>query len=1364
MTQKLLLKAKLLLFLFFASATIALGAPITDFKLTTTSQLIGEEATYTFSYTLPSDNPPKLLQAVFSGSGAVVFNGLSTVKVTIDGKEMGIKPSYSSASRSIGIVLSDDSQKYAVTGAKIEISVDGTNYSRAGTFSWDRIATSTLGGGVRDMVENPPAVMIINPAPAKPVVDPAKYINDSRFSLYWKHVNYGKKIRIEVSENKTFTSLTYSTEVKIGDRHHTIRNLKPATTYYYRVRAFNSTGASEYTAVQSATTQKNKPNITRWPTCQRITYGQPLSASQLSNGEADVEGSFSFVNPLYTPNKIGWNQTEIVFTPKNTNTHSTVSTTRSVFVTRKELIITNASVKNKTYDGTSSASVTGTTLAGVVGTDDVSLSFGFARFANKNAGKNIAVTVTGSAISGTDAMKYFLTDLTGLSANITPKDLTITNFKIEDKTYDGTNQAKVIGGDLSGYIEGDDVNVQIISPPVFSQVTVGSNIPLTADLGLIGTDKNNYKLITPVATANITTKTLTITGATAQNKVYDGTINTNVNGASLSGLISGDNVALSLGSASFANKNVEAGKGVTVTGSTISGADASNYSLTEVSGLTADITRKELTITGAKAQNKVYDGTTNATVNNAALSGLISGDNAELVLGAASFADKNTATDKVVTVTGSTIDGTDAMNYFLTEASALFANITPKDLTITNFKVEDKVYDGTNQANIIGGDLSGYIEGDDVSVQIISPPVFSQVTVGSNIPLTGDFGLTGADKDNYNLIIPAATANISPKKLTIIGATAQNKVYEGTANATVNNAELRGLIDGDNVELVLGAASFADKNAATGKPVTVKGSVINGTDANNYQLTEVTGLTADISTKEIGIAPIALQTKIYGDSDPVFSYSLAPSLITGDTMDGALARENGEDVGNYKFTTGSLTAGSNYQLKIKEESFSIKPKELKIKAPEVTTTKTYDGTTIAQIKTGDLTNVEAGDKVKVMATALYNDANAQTNKKINVSYEISGSASSNYLAPANTIVSGGEIQAKQLSIAGTSVAAIKMLDGTTEAKIKNQGRLLGVLESDMRLIDLVVKADFNEASPGKNKTISIFYSLRGNQAINYIAPKSKKIKGAKVLEELKLAEENGIVVPSIGACENESITIEYNLATGDPLNYKLVFSESAKSNGFKNTGFLPLASSSLNGTINISIPSNCKNGIYEADLIFINEIGFESKAATFAFKKNLSSDFIVPKFNDVVLCDNSSHRFETYQWYKNDEIINGATGQFYNDPEGLSGVYHLTVTTTDGQELKTCPKEINLSSNQASLKVYPNPAASGQDFTVKISNMDEADLQGAVMSIYTVNGSFVTRLNNVGLINKVQLPAGFYFGTVTTKTGKQLTYKININK
>src|SRR4029077_5965074 len=177
---------------------------------------------------------------------------------------------------------------------------------------------------------------------------------------------------------------------------------------------------------------------------------------------------------------------------------------------------------------------------------------------------------------------------------------------------------------------------------------------------LSGAGAGNYTVSQPSGlTADITAKNLTINGAVANSKQYDGddTATVNFASATLMGVIAPDVVTINSAAsvANFNNKNVGTGKAVTVTLVTLSGAGAGNYTVSQPSGLTADITAKNLTINGAVANSKQYDGSNAATVNFGAanLTGVINLDIVTINSASysASFVDKTVGTSKAVTVT-----------------------------------------------------------------------------------------------------------------------------------------------------------------------------------------------------------------------------------------------------------------------------------------------------------------------------------------------------------------------------------------------------------------------------------------------------------------------------------------------------------------------------------------------------------------------------------------------------------------------------------------------------------------------------------------------------------------------------------------
>jgi hypothetical protein len=107
-----------------------------------------------------------------------------------------------------------------------------------------------------------------------------------------------------------------------------------------------------------------------------------------------------------------------------------------------------------------------------------------------------------------------------------------------------------------------------------------------------GADASNYTFTGATGNYIVNPLALTTSGAVAQSKVYDGTAAATITGATLTGVISSDIVTLS-GGGNFVDKNAGTTKAITGT-FLIGGTDSANYTLTQPTGLTADITVRPL--------------------------------------------------------------------------------------------------------------------------------------------------------------------------------------------------------------------------------------------------------------------------------------------------------------------------------------------------------------------------------------------------------------------------------------------------------------------------------------------------------------------------------------------------------------------------------------------------------------------------------------------------------------------------------------------------------------------------------------------------------------------------------------------------
>jgi hypothetical protein len=456
----------------------------------------------------------------------------------------------------------------------------------------------------------------------------------------------------------------------------------------------------------------------------------------------------------------------------NVRLYDHVLTDGEIAVLAHNLTLSGVTANNKVYDGTTHATLNtgGASLVGVYTGDNVSLvsTDAAGSFENKIVGTGKKVITSGFVLSGPDAANYTLSQPEA-KADILIASLTVSGVTSVSKVYDGTTSVSLntSGATLAGVVPGDEVSlVSSSATGTFDNKTVGTDKAVsTTGFTLSGADADKYTLTQPSTTGSITAKSVTVTGLTANNKIYNRNTAATLSGTpALSGILLPDVVTLE-GSplARFSSGNTGTDIIVSVTGFTISGADAGNYTLTQPE-LKANITAKELTITGITANNKPYDGNTAATISGtAALSGILPPD--VVTLGGtpqASFSSRNKGVDIAVNVTGLTISGADADNYTITQPE-LKANITAKELTITGITAVNKPYDGNTAATLSGTPaLSGVLIPDLVVLGGIPVATFASPEVSDNIPVnvTG-FNISGADEGNYTLTQPQGlTANI----------------------------------------------------------------------------------------------------------------------------------------------------------------------------------------------------------------------------------------------------------------------------------------------------------------------------------------------------------------------------------------------------------------------------------------------------------------------------------------------------------------------------------------------------------------------------------------------------------------------------
>ncbi len=209
---------------------------------------------------------------------------------------------------------------------------------------------------------------------------------------------------------------------------------------------------------------------------------------------------------------------------------------------------------------------------------------------------------------------------------------------------------------------------------------------------------------------------------------------------------------------------------VTISGSTVTIVGAGTTTITASQAgddqylAAADVSqtlfvrKKALTVTGAKAADKAYDGTTDAVISGAVLDGVVGDDDVNLT-GATEgvFAQAGVGADLDVAVQMG-ISGDDETNYVFTAPTGLTASITQAELTVL---ADDKSREECADNPDFTLSYAGFVNDEDVSVIDTAPTVSCEADAGS---ADGDYDIvvSGGQDDNYSFVYANGTLTVTP--------------------------------------------------------------------------------------------------------------------------------------------------------------------------------------------------------------------------------------------------------------------------------------------------------------------------------------------------------------------------------------------------------------------------------------------------------------------------------------------------------------------------------------------------------------------------------------------------------------------------
>lgn len=440
---------------------------------------------------------------------------------------------------------------------------------------------------------------------------------------------------------------------------------------------------------------------------------------------------------------------------------------------------------------------------------------------------------------------------------------------IDDKTV--TFNGKTQGIDLSkANISGDAVDVSKLT---VTYTKDGKTVAEPRDAGTydvaISYEDTNY-IGSTTAKLIINKQDVTLIGLTVDNKAYNGNTVAYVHydNAKLDGAIDGTDVNFDMTGIVFEFEDKNVGENKTVTNTkpiTLTGDDAGNYNLTNpIVELKGTITALPATVTLTVA-DKTYNGRTDDAKVTMSASGIIAGDDVQLVATKGVYANAD-AGDAVEVTVFHAVSGDDANNYNFEIANKAYGKVNKADLNVTLTAPAAVTYDGKTH-EVSGVKDNGRVEAD-------KGKTLYTLTYNNKDALPVDAGTYSAtakltDEGSKNYILKANTVDLVINKADM---TAANKEY--TVAFMLAGAQTRPLSD-----LQLAPANVSGKwSVATGTNEILDGEA--KIDGENLVFTVKSGLTTADIGKKVELTLTFTPDKNYNPVTATVTVTLAQDTYT----------------------------------------------------------------------------------------------------------------------------------------------------------------------------------------------------------------------------------------------------------------------------------------------------------------------------------------------------------------------------------------------------------------------------------------------------------------------------------------------------
>ena len=678
-------------------------------------------------------------------------------------------------------------------------------------------------------------------------------------------------------------------------------------TFYFYAKVVGTDEYQELVSDATSVTVLDKEltdlEITTEPTTKTYTHGDTFKTDGMKVKATYNDGS---TNTEFTGYTVAYETSGKSYLCKD-NTKVTLNAegkrveVTGLTVNAKALTVTDLTAVDREYKaGDTLVNLTGGTLNGVVGSEEVSLlsTPTTGRISNAGVGDNKDVSIDPLSLTGIDSGNYTLTQPTEIKVNITRKNISGATITLGTQaTYNGSEQGVAIS---KVTVDGTDLT---------------SGTDYTVDSGDKATDVGNNTLVIE-GKGNYTGQASATWSLVAKN-------------------IGDDSVSITLSPTSYDYTGSAITPEPVVTDGSKNLTKGTDYTVSCTDNTYVGTNTAKLTITGKGN----YTGTKDANFTITAVNQNPSFNTPASLVKGGHRLDLRTLVNDAKGQMSFTISGVTSTYAVLeSDGYTLTSTVYPGTVNINvSITTKDENNDGTSEYNAFNKDnaitvnvvdktsdtTTMKVSQDDITYgESVSPAVTNQPEGTGTVSYTYE----GRDGTTYS---SSATAPTNAGKYKV-KATCESSttIYTAEDNFEILPKSISGMtVTLDNTSLEYNGSAQTVNVASVGTLTAADYTVTSGnsgTDVSNYTVI-VTGkgnyrdtaqATWQITPATLTVTPNDSQHKKFNEADPALTYTYSGNA-SGQTPDftGALNRAAGEDVGNYAIQIGTLALKDNGAFK-----------------------------------------------------------------------------------------------------------------------------------------------------------------------------------------------------------------------------------------------------------------------------------------------------------------------------------------------------------------------------------------------------------------------------------------------------------------